>query len=199
MFFLAKDKIADKALSFPTRLCRFRQCFVVSDKALSFPTSALSDYRELRYGIIVVSSFVLRRNAPYTTSVFTVTILPGLTVLQFLDKTTGHTHRRLALSRIADTPSAYLYKMGFRHCDSVDYLSLSTNSTRGGVLFLHKDIRLAVDRLVTVLELFGENTSKTVLVVLISLYENLLKASFPKTCAIGTGFPQLPCWYWPVL
>jgi hypothetical protein len=156
---------------------------------LSFPTSALSDYRELRYGIIVVSSFVLRRNATYTTSVFTVTILPGLTVLQFLDKTTGHTHRRLALSRIADTPSAYLYKMGFRHCDSVDYLSLSTNSTRGGVLFLHKDIRLAVDRLVTVLELFGENTSKTVL--LISLYENLLKASFPKTCAMGTGFPQL--------
>ncbi len=86
-----------------------------------------------------------------------------LTVLQFLDKSTGHTHRRLALSRIADTPSAYLYKMGFRHCDSVDYLSLSTNSTRGGVLFLHEDIRLAVDRLVTVLELFGENTSKTVL------------------------------------
>jgi hypothetical protein len=52
--------------------------------------------------------------------------------------------------------------MGFRRY-SVDYLSLSTNSTRGGVLFLHKDIRLAVDRLVTVLELFGENTSKTVL------------------------------------
>ena len=155
MFFLAKDKIADKALSFPTRLCRFRQALCRFRQALCRIIAS--------YGIIVVSSFVLRRNATYTTSVFTVIILPGLTVLQFLDKTTGHTHRRLALSRIADTPSAYLYKMGFRHCDSVDYLSLSTNSTRGAVLFLHKDIRLAVDRLVTVLELFGENTSKTVL------------------------------------
>jgi len=38
VFFYAKDKIADKALSFPTKLCRFRQAFVVSGKALPFPT-----------------------------------------------------------------------------------------------------------------------------------------------------------------
>jgi hypothetical protein len=79
--------------------------------------------------------------------------------------------------------------MGFRHCDSVEYLSLSTNSPKMHIVPTQGRSGSLSIRLVTVLELFGENTSKTVL--LISLYENLLKASFPKSCANGYWYLQL--------
>ena len=48
--------VSDKRLSFPTKLCRFRQALLVSDKALSFPTSALSEIREFRNLITPVTA-----------------------------------------------------------------------------------------------------------------------------------------------
>jgi len=54
----------------PTKLCRFRQAFVVSDKRLSFPTklcrfptNALSENRELRNYITVMMEFRTRVRA----------------------------------------------------------------------------------------------------------------------------------------
>ena len=137
-----------------TKLCRFRQGFVVSDKrfvvsdkALSFPTSALSENRELRYCIILLTSFF----GPSSQGEHIWH--PCLQSHDDRDYRYCNTYIRqqskrirFALSRIDDTPSTY--KKHLRHFESVDYLSL-VQILREVVLFLHKEIGLRVDRLAT--------------------------------------------------
>ena len=118
-------------IKLPTKLCRFRQGFVVSDKRFVGKSRATILHNTPD---VILRTFVPRRT--YMTSVFAVTRRQGLPVLQYLHKAAVQTYQiRFVQNRWY---SQYIQE-GFKAFWVSGLPQPSTNSTRGGIVPTQRD------------------------------------------------------------